>query len=339
MIWFIFDRTLCFPCSFYRDLQVLKSRFLLSYSRRRRMKWSCQDITRNWKADQLSAPWLGWLGRTFHVWGSPGHYCWYRNPSHGACPSPQSALLSLLLGLPLLLPLLLFLLPAVMDYSVSPTEHICYVRCSYCNTVLKVIPWSRRLKMNVPQQCCFWVYKKDVHQKSIRFSKLLGVHYLRHYFTSYFSFFVSTDLRTGTLGEIKLDLNLLIVSCMDFNWSCWYSALAVHDVVSTEESWCFLGFFLSPRNMSLYDQDLHISSVLETKMGPYACMRKLKMIPRDFSLSPLSLSLSVVATDVVLRAVVIRQILCSFFCVLVAELEEHKCSLTQIHQIFELRTA
>ncbi|RZS18345.1 hypothetical protein BHM03_00050594 [Ensete ventricosum] len=44
-----------------------------------------------------------------------------------------------------------------MDYLVSPTEHICYVRCSYCNTVLKVIPWSRRLKMNVPQQCCFLV--------------------------------------------------------------------------------------------------------------------------------------------------------------------------------------
>lgn len=144
-------------------------------------------ITRNWKADQLSAPWLGWLGRTFHVWGSPGHYCWYRNPSHGACPSPQSALLSLLLGLPPLLHLL-FLLPAVMDYLVSPTEHICYVRCSYCNTVLKVIPWSRRLKMNVPQQCCFWVYTKDVHQKSIRFSKLLGVYYLQLYFTSYFFF-------------------------------------------------------------------------------------------------------------------------------------------------------
>ncbi|CAL9192245.1 unnamed protein product [Musa hybrid cultivar] len=40
-----------------------------------------------------------------------------------------------------------------MDYSVSPTEHICYVRCSYCNTVLKVGVPSKRMIDTVTVRC------------------------------------------------------------------------------------------------------------------------------------------------------------------------------------------
>ncbi|CAL9175834.1 protein DROOPING LEAF-like [Musa acuminata AAA Group] len=65
------------------------------------------------------------------------HSCEHRRSGYRFSPSLLLPLTLLPPPPPPLLLLLLLLLPVVMD-SVSPAEHLCYVRCTYCNTVLAV---------------------------------------------------------------------------------------------------------------------------------------------------------------------------------------------------------
>ncbi|RZR91091.1 hypothetical protein BHM03_00019178 [Ensete ventricosum] len=91
--------------------------------------------------NRLLFPSWGWRGRTSHGWGSPGHYCEDRNPrpmahAHYFCEQllgtgeeeadllPASSILACLFFW-------------LMDL-VSPSDRLCYVRCTYCNTVLAV---------------------------------------------------------------------------------------------------------------------------------------------------------------------------------------------------------
>ncbi|CAL9775518.1 unnamed protein product [Musa acuminata subsp. burmannicoides] len=91
-----------------------------------------------------------------HRWESTGQCCQNGNPK-----LRSSALLQTLLSstpeekprsLPLLLSLLLLLLLLAMDL-VCPIEHLCYVRCTYCNTLLAVGVPFRWLMDRVTVNC------------------------------------------------------------------------------------------------------------------------------------------------------------------------------------------
>ncbi|XP_065002114.1 protein DROOPING LEAF-like [Musa acuminata AAA Group] len=86
----------------------------------------------------------------------PGHYCQNRTLSHGARHIPvknswtqESRLPLLSLSSPSSSSISLYVL---MDL-VSPMEHLCYVRCTYCNTVLAVGVPSKPMMDTVTVRC------------------------------------------------------------------------------------------------------------------------------------------------------------------------------------------